>query len=525
MRRSDCRSKDIVSLLKNQTKPGGLVTLRFNNQNKMKNSFITLITILIPIYTFCQQTNFITDTITFDTITDVPGKNLAIDENNNIHICWFSTLGPYNRRIFYSKRDCGKGLWSEPEIVSDTNFFSTHPSIAVEKNTGIPHIVYTVYLDTSNVHSTEIIHAIRLSIPGWETENISKDTVASTSTNISLDKNNKCHIVWKSINSIQLGRVFYSNNIDGTWNTQILEDSSYYYGVGSDYPPSIAVTSNGIANIAFITRINEIYAYVRLARNEQPNGNLWEYEYIETPENNNFTVMISLYADTILCALISGNLSYYYGPNNTYYSHNEISGTWSPLEFINSTGGIKSMIIDNSGKIHALQSPGGGGVLGFGVTYYTTNLTGAWIDTLVPDLILQPYNTFNGQSIGITEYGKICFLGTITKNTDSPEISVIRRSDHCDTTNYFIDDPIDKEYHILVYPNPFSTSATIKFSNTNHEIHYFQLFSSRGEKVFSLNNIISDQITLNRNNLKSGLYFYRLMKESEIISTGKIVIR
>jgi hypothetical protein len=492
----------------------------------MKNLFIILIPIIIPVCSLCQQFDFKTDTITCDTITDISGSsNLEVDENNNIHICWHSVINPYSRRIYYSKRDCSTGLWSEPEIVSDTNVMSSRPSIAVEKNTGIPHIVYSVELDTFNYHSTEIVHAFKLPTLDWETEYISHDTVASMSANIFIDKNNKCHIVWESSNSIPMGRVFYANNIDGIWNTQILEDSSYYYGVGSDYPPSIAVTSNGIAYIAFIAGIDVIYSYVRLAKNEQPNGKQWKYEFIETPENHNFTVMIALQSDSILHAFISGNVELYYGPNNSYYTKkNIIEGTWSPMEFINSTGGIKSIVLDNSGKIHALQSPGGGGVLGYGVTYYTSNINGAWVDTLIKDFIFQPYNTFIGSSIDITKNGKISFLGSITKDVDSPEIAVVRRSDHCDTTNS-ISTPEIIMNQVVVFPNPMNNTSIIKFNNPRQEEFEIKLFDFSGQLVRRIKSIFNEEVVVNKGNLNSGIYFFYLTNNFKTRYSGKLLIK
>lgn len=491
----------------------------------MKKLLLIIAIGLVPLISICQQYNFEVDKITNDTLTDVIlWRNIVVDNEKNIHVCWYSVIDPYNSIIWYSKLNCYTGHWSSPEKVSDSLVFSRFPKIAIEKSTGTPHILYNTYLDTFNMYSSEIVHAYKLPSKSWKSEFVTNDSLYQSCYDIAIDENNKCHIVGTS-SSDSLQRVFYSNNISGNWESQILTDNNYYYSVWTEFSPSIAVTSEGIAHIAFIAKTNEVYAYTRLATNNEPNGTNWVYEMIETTENNDFSVKIAIQSDSILHTLISGNEGLYNGPNNCYYTKKDIKESfWYPLEFVNSFGGVNSMIIDKNGEIHALQIPGGGGVLGFSKLSYTTNQTGIWTNTLVKDMITGSFDSFGGGSIAITSNGRICIAASTSENLLSKEIIVIRTNNHCDTTNS-INTPVERKIDVFAYPNPFQQSTTIWLKNPGNENHTLQVFNLTGKNILEINKINSDRVIINRGTLASGLYIYKLIKRNSLIATGKLLIK
>ncbi len=76
---------------------------------------------------------------------------------------------------------------------------------------------------------------------------------------------------------------------------------------------------------------------------------------------------------------------------------------------------------------------------------------------------------------------------------------------------------------VSVFPNPFSTQTTLQtdnhFKNAN-----LTVYNSYGQQVKQIKNISGQTLTLNRDNLTSGLYFLRLTQDNKIISTEKLVI-
>lgn len=74
-----------------------------------------------------------------------------------------------------------------------------------------------------------------------------------------------------------------------------------------------------------------------------------------------------------------------------------------------------------------------------------------------------------------------------------------------------------------LYPNPFSSITNIK-TNTilnNAEIVIYDVF---GQKVNSQNNISGNEITINRENLSSGIYFIQILDNDKAFRIHKLVI-
>jgi hypothetical protein len=90
----------------------------------------------------------------------------------------------------------------------------------------------------------------------------------------------------------------------------------------------------------------------------------------------------------------------------------------------------------------------------------------------------------------------------------------------CSTTgidNYFI----SNEH--LIFPNPFSTETTLHSDRflKDATLTFYNIF---GEQVKQLKNISGQSITLQRDNLPSGIYFIRLTQGNKVITTEKLVV-
>ena len=78
-------------------------------------------------------------------------------------------------------------------------------------------------------------------------------------------------------------------------------------------------------------------------------------------------------------------------------------------------------------------------------------------------------------------------------------------------------------HQIQVFPNPFSKSAVVKF-NYKSGNYTFLLYATAGQLVRKVENIYSNQIRIEKNNLTEGLYFFQLHDSFELIGTGKLII-
>lgn len=80
---------------------------------------------------------------------------------------------------------------------------------------------------------------------------------------------------------------------------------------------------------------------------------------------------------------------------------------------------------------------------------------------------------------------------------------------------------------IKIYPLPASTETTFDLGNIPDLYKYdfsLTIYSSNGSVVRTINEISSNQVTINRDYLSSGMYFYRLSsKRYNISKTGKLI--
>jgi hypothetical protein len=82
---------------------------------------------------------------------------------------------------------------------------------------------------------------------------------------------------------------------------------------------------------------------------------------------------------------------------------------------------------------------------------------------------------------------------------------------------------ISKENHISVFPNPFNRQTNLQ-TDTYFKNATLTLYNSFGQHIKQINNITGQTVPLQRGNLPSGLYHFRLTQDNQIIATGKFVI-
>jgi PKD repeat protein len=81
------------------------------------------------------------------------------------------------------------------------------------------------------------------------------------------------------------------------------------------------------------------------------------------------------------------------------------------------------------------------------------------------------------------------------------------------------------EGDVVVYPNPFATFTTIQFNNDKCEKYTLELYDLMGKKIKTIENIITDRVTIDKEGLTSGVYIYSLKKENEKPKNGKLILR
>jgi len=76
-----------------------------------------------------------------------------------------------------------------------------------------------------------------------------------------------------------------------------------------------------------------------------------------------------------------------------------------------------------------------------------------------------------------------------------------------------------------VYPNPFSQSTKLKFDYSSSQNYRLQIINSMGQIIQMIKKIDFGEIIIKRNQLNTGIYFYRLINENKEIASGKFIVK
>lgn len=123
-------------------------------------------------------------------------------------------------------------------------------------------------------------------------------------------------------------------------------------------------------------------------------------------------------------------------------------------------------------------------------------------------------------SIALQTDGKIVAGGAINAGTATGDFALARYNPYF-TTGLVDLSPSTRS--IFIYPNPFSSQTTLRTDEllTNTTL---TIYNSFGQTVKQIENLAGQTITLQRDNLASGLYFVRLTQNGKTFSVDKLVI-
>lgn len=206
-------------------------------------------------------------------------------------------------------------------------------------------------------------------------------------------------------------------------------------------------------------------------------------------------------------------------PNDTCWGNPTTVTSW--LNFAKAKVGSKKMMLTET-----CMGDGGGILQNCG----SPSKQLAYADTL-----LSWYNSDTSKIVGMTWFTVVDpYLGWQTPNTlwntcglvDSNGVTVqpagtLWRHD-CTTTGM---ESINQSSSFLlsIYPNPFSTQTVLQTDILFHN-GTLTVYNCFGQTVKQIKNISGQTITLQRDNLPSGLYFIRLTQDNKTITADKLII-
>ena len=76
---------------------------------------------------------------------------------------------------------------------------------------------------------------------------------------------------------------------------------------------------------------------------------------------------------------------------------------------------------------------------------------------------------------------------------------------------------------LMVYPNPFTNQTTVSFYNPTQSKADIKVIDSRGRVVREYNNILSNKITIKKDELSEGLYYILLNLNDDMIKKSVVI--
>ncbi len=430
------------------------------------------------------------------------GSCIAVS-GDSVHVVYGDRFNTTHGAVFYT-RSADKGLtWSIPIAITDTTGNAWNAAIAV--NGSSVHVVWREIDTLDNHRSSHYMH----SLDGGDT----------WGTNMTIDS---LVADWPAV-TVSGNHVYVANDIlvsSAPYNTEIFFLQSVDNGMTWHNHRQITFAGGRSEDEA----INAEGAHVFMSWNDNRSGQMqifykhsgdygatWDSDVVVIPASD-YGCMVSAdsgYIDVIAAGAPSGRFQILLAQSS------DTGATWATgTALTNDTANTHyypDMVRDGE-ELHVTYVKSGAG----GQYLHSTDGGISWS---------VPYGLGNSNITPFVAYTG-CTLHVILP--DSGHINYFRNPTgnggvHCISTDITASQSPIQE-HAKEYPNPFTSQITIEVSTSgksdNYELRIFDMYGrSLARKVFES----TDKIILDRDNLESGIYFYKVFQNEKIISTGKII--
>ncbi len=485
--------------------------------NSMKKHFILFLSITY-IFSFSnlngQWGNAELDTLTNDVQRDLLNHKqaIAIDDFDNLHVVWSKSIDNGNQ-ILYNRRTA-TGIWGNPVGINQGIGSGYNPTTALIPGQGQPAVAYI--LETEQNMEVAVSYFLQ---NVWNTVQITQTPESEFSPTIATDANGNIHLAWIGQNNTGDYKIYYGRLMlpDDVISIEELSGSQLGdFGTGAD--PYISLSETAGVLIGYRAGGFSNY-FIQLAQ-KAPGSPDWNYEQISTPNADDYNANIQVKNNRIHL-LVSGNDGFGIGGAG-YYLTKEINGQWSnPEKVNNSINGVAwpSMVIDDNGAAHCLWEEIGGNIL-IGNIHYASNKSGNWqSQPLLMNGATHFANfVFNSKGQG-TLIGELEDIQTF--NSDLNEIVVFGVPDFVNTSSKISYNSSE----LSIFPNPTTSEVQLKQIGHQADTFRFEIFDQNGKLCIEKMVQGNEPIVLDRNQLPSGMYFYKIISSVSILKSGKIILK
>lgn len=423
---------------------------------------------------------------------------------DTVHVVWVDRLSAKKGAIYYTQSPDTGLTWSSPVAISDINRNAWNPAIAV--NGPNIHVVWREIDTITNHRSSWYTHSLDGGST-WGTV-IGLDTAIADWPAVAVSGN---HVYvandYVTSSSPYNTEIFFLRSLDNgaTWSTH--QQLTFSTGRSEDE----AITAQG-PHIFMSWNDNRNGPLQIFYKHSGDYGATWDSDVLINSEPS-YGTMVS--ADGASIDIPSAG-----APSGHYQIHlnqsADTGATWGPdMDLTNDPANTYyyPYMVRDSTNLHMTYVKSGAGA-----QYLHSSDGGATWDT--------PYNMGNSSITAFVVYTG-CAVHVI--KPDSGHIIYFRNptgnsGPHCVNTTG-IPDPPGKGAGVKIYPNPFADQTTIEFPFSDKPGNaILKVFDLVGNEILSLSFGTDDNIILRKNNLSSGIYFYRVFQNEKPIAAGKIVV-
>ncbi len=119
----------------------------------------------------------------------------------------------------------------------------------------------------------------------------------------------------------------------------------------------------------------------------------------------------------------------------------------------------------------------------------------------------------------------ICYWEVWNQDILNPDFEAMLTDAMCASTPTNVTNAIEQQTKLSIYPNPFAGVATIQLVGAPIDADYnLVVINTQGKMVKSVKGILNGTTVLDGAGLSSGMYFYLLIEQGQVISSGKLIL-
>lgn len=428
-------------------------------------------------------------TTEFDTVTRMTGEyrtfhqSIAIDEDGTLYAIWHNLIrSPRLDKIEISSKLAG-GEWRQPVVIADSLVVA---AIVRDAQTSVSHIFIR---DQFNVFRLTHLYHIQRSLSETHIELVAVDSLRVSPHSVFIDRFGFLHVAWATEVSPAVFRIAYANNVNGQWQKEIVEPSDPgRFGAGSD--PQIVITPRNDIVIAYVNRsFAGANTFLAIKKEDQS----WQMDFVPFSGNDFGESFVDIATDSKsgLHVAVSGWEGEDLGGKN-YYFFRSSDGSWQgPEELPESLAPISILIqTDRNDMPHVIWEKWA--FFASGEIYYSyKDDNDNWHSQLIVDIGLREpvYPSFVIDAEG---NGHLLMINYPVIRADTVHVVYMKsQSLVTGVSSQTSERAVPETFELSPsFPNPFSSSASMRYRLSAPVETVVQVFALSGELVTTISNTV-----------------------------------